>query len=333
MENVITIASTLRSFAGKKILIAPHMNPDGDAMGSSLGLAHIALYLSCDVKLLYHDGVPDHLRWLTIPCPIVHDLSELGSWKPDLFCTVDCGDKQRVGKELSSLFSKEGATAIGWDTLKTMNIDHHLGNSEFADHNWVDPKIAATGQLIGNLARELGKDLSGDLGEAIYLALVADTGNFSFSNTSRETFEMAGEIVGNGLLVGKFTERLENQWSHSRMLLWGAMTNAIELHADGKIALSCVTQDIMKKYKTTKEDLEGFVSWMLRIKGVKVALFLREDAKSECKMSVRSVGGVDVRSVATAFGGGGHKAAAGGLLLLPIREASQAVLEKLVVLV
>ncbi len=307
----------LREFAGKKILLTTHVSPDGDALGSVAGMGRIAETLGCEVRICMVSLVPDYLSWLPMPWPLCRGLEELGDWKPDLVVAVDCGDERRPGPELQSLLTSG---------LPSLNIDHHLGNPEFAVYNWVEPDRAATAEMVGILAEHLGIPLSGELGRAVFLGLVSDTGNFSFTNTSPEVFALAARITAAGLDVGEFSETYENTWSLGRMHLWGKMFGDVSLHHAGRTALIVVPQKLLDRFGQRRSALEGFAAWLRRIKGVRVGVFVREDGPGRSKISLRSMGDVDMRAIAAGFGGGGHKAAAGAEIALPPREAATAVL-------
>lgn len=322
-----SLASALRK--AKHVLIATHVNPDGDAVGSASALAHIALRLGGEARIFLQSGMPGYLSWLPLPVPVVENLAALSSWTPDLLLACDCGDARRAGPELEPHLSGLGTTDRKWPGLVTANIDHHVSNPGFADINWVEPQRAATGELVGLLAEHLGLSLDGDLGQAVYLALVSDTGNFTFSNTSPGAFGMAARIAASGLDVAEFTNKHENIWTLNRMHLWGRLFSEVRLHAGGAVASAVVHREYLDVLGLDNEDLEGFASWLRRLRGVRVGLFVREDTPGVSKISLRSMGDVNVQAVCAVFGGGGHAAAAGAEVGLGPEEAVQAVLAEI----
>ena len=328
MDN--SFASAVAALEGKKrVLVATHVNPDGDAVGAAAALAHVCTAKGADCRLLFVTGLPDFLLWLPLPCPWLGSVEELHGWMPDLAAVVDCGDAHRTG-DLEELFLSGKAPAPGWEGVDTLNIDHHLGNPLFARHNWADYTRSATGEMVGMLAEHLGMRLEGDLGTAIYLALVSDTGNFSYSNTTAEAFAMASRIVQNGLDVGAFSAQWENNWSLGRMHLWGRLLEEISLHAGGAVACSVAPRAYLEELGLHRYDLDGFASWLRKLKGVRVGVFIREDRPNFCKVSLRSMGGdVDVRAVAARFGGGGHAAAAGAEVEMPAQELAAVIIAEL----
>lgn len=311
----------------RRVLSAAHVSPDGDAVGSALALAAIVQSLDAEARVFLPGGIPSSFSWLKSPAPVVSSLEELGGWVPELLLFADCGDAHRAGPELAALAAKE--LPPGWEGLLTANIDHHKSNPMFADLNWVEPERAATGELVGLMAEELGLPLSGSLGEALYLALVTDTGNFTYANTSAGCLAMAARIVDAGLDVAGFTDRTENNWSLARMHLWGRLMGDVSLHVGGAVACCLVPRSYLEAAGLSNDDLEGFASWLRRIKGVRVAIFIREDGAGLCKISLRSMGDFDVRAVAALFGGGGHASAAGAETTMPPQQAARALLEEI----
>ena len=306
------------------VLAVAHINPDGDAVGSLAALGHLAKALDKDLRLYCATRLPEHFSWLDLPAPLVHSLNKLGTWRPDLVACVDGADQHRCGPEIERIVSLPPDQR----PYVTACIDHHADNPHFADINLIDPEQPATGILLALLAKELGIPLAGGLGEAIYLAIVDDTGSFSFANTNAQCLALASEIVGNGLSVSAFTAKYENHWSRNRLHLWGKLLQEVELHAHGAIAVSIVTQAHLDHTGAHRADLENFASWLRRIKGVRVVLLARVSSAG-AKVSLRSMGDVDVRLAAAKFGGGGHIAAAGIEMRTSPEQAAALVLPEL----
>lgn len=294
----------------RHLLAVTHTNPDGDAIGSLVGFSHIAKALGIEVRLYCDSPVPDFLDWVEYPSPPVMTLADLGDWKPDTVVFLDCADEHRAGEEMAAFAASCRSKSAECAGTTLICIDHHMANPLFADVNWVDSTMSATGIMVGLLARELALPLSGPTGEAIYLAIVSDTGSFSFSNTNALALELAAEIVRNGLSLADFTNKYENTWTLSRMNLWGSLMREVKILCGGKVAISVVTEAHLQKYGAHKSDLEGYASWLRRLKGTKVVILARAK-RVGTKVSLRSMGDVDVQEIAAEFGGGGHKGAAG----------------------
>ena len=182
------------------------------------------------------------------------------------------------------------------------------------------------------LARELGVPLVGLLGEYVYLALISDTGDFCFNNTRPETLEMAAEILRLGLLPGPFHEQKQSTGTLNQLQMRGTVLKQARLHAEGRISLISFSRELFEQTGTGPEDTEGLVNTVLYVQGVQVAISLREEEKG-IKFSLRSKGSTNVQVVAARFGGGGHRNAAGGTLLMDMDQAKatmiQAVTEEL----
>lgn len=330
------LADFLGTLEGRKVLITTHAAPDGDAIGSLSAMAYLLDVIGAELKFILLEGCPQSLDWILpttekgLQVPLVERFAELGDWVPDVFIAVDCGDGFRPGGEIGEFFGNKVLPAEQWHDVVTVNIDHHLKNPLFATYNICEPHKAATAEIIGDIAHEMEILLSGPLGEAVYVGLVTDTGNFTFSNTTAHVLGMAAEIVENGLAVAAVTDKLYNNWSIARMNLWGQLMSEMSLHHNGSVVRSVISLALQEKYGTGKDDLEGFAGWMRHLSGVKASLLVREDAPGKVKISVRSMGDVDVRAVAETFGGGGHKAAAGATLNVPVEEAAEIVLDRLV---
>ena len=306
----------------KRVLAVTHVNPDGDAVGSLVALGHIVTALGIDLRLYCETPIPKYLDWLNTPSPIIASFDDLGEWRPDRVVFLDCADDKRAGTAITGYIA-----AIRPETgLETVCIDHHIANPRFADTNWVDAAMSATGIMVALLAKQLGIPLAGDLGEALCLAIVSDTGSFSYANTTALSLELTAEIVRNGLSMADFTVKYENHWTMDRMHLWGALMREVRLLCEGKVVVSVVTDELLGRYNAPRAYLEGYASWLRRLANVKVVLFARP-SRNGSKISLRSMGDIDVQEIAAGFGGGGHKGAAGIDMTEQPHEAAAKVLE------
>lgn len=302
----------------KRLLIASHSEPDGDAVGSMAAMGHIARHLGADVAYYNVSALPIDFVALELGGPWVRTMADLGDFAPDLLAVLDCGDEHRAGPEIAELVKK----------LPCINIDHHLGNPRFGTvANWTDPSMAATCQIMGYLAKAAGLELSGDLGEAVYLGLDMDTGSFSYDSTTADVLELSADILRNGLKLGRYFSKYQKNWPLNRLHLWGWLMQHVELHAGGRIALSVVSKETLDRFNANRADLEGYVSFLRYLNGVDVTLLARENGPGRAKASFRSVDAVSVREMAAEFGGGGHKNAAGANLDCGLEEAAQRFLE------
>jgi len=294
-------------------LVLAHVFPDGDALGSMLAMGELLGALGKKVRLFNESGIPRRFEWIA---PKREILTRLPEEEPDNLIVLDCGSAERAGDLIAPWLK----------TKKVFNFDHHLGNPMFGTVNWVEQRASSVGEMVGMLARKLGVPLVGLLGEYIYLALISDTGDFCFNNTRPETLEMAAEILRLGLLPGPFHEQKQSTGTLNQLQMRGTVLQQARLHAQGRISLISFTRELFDQTGTGPEDTEGLVNTVLYVNGVQVAISLREEERG-IKFSLRSKGSTNVQSVAARFGGGGHRNAAGGTLLLDMEQAKATMVE------
>ncbi len=291
-------------------LVAGHSSPDGDALGSGVALCCVLRKLGKRYRHFAAGGVPLSLDWVETAGPVLGSAEELGNFTPRWVVTLDCGAADRLDEAVLKLAAPE----------RMLNIDHHVGNTRFAAVNWVDTNQPAVGVMVAEIAKAFGMTLGGALGEAVYLAIISDTGHFSYSNTKPETLELAAEILRAGLDVGEFNARFEKNWSPTRLKLWASALQNTALHCGGLVGVVRIDAAILDDTGATRYDCDGLVEIMRRVRGVRVAASLREDAEGSVRISLRSHGEDDVQLLAKRLGGGGHKNAAGASVAGPLRD-------------
>ena len=305
-------------------LVASHENPDGDALGSMSALGFLLKALGKNFMLYNASGLPEHFSWLRLPGPLYSSLEDLDGFSPARVIVLDCGDPFRMGKEL--------LMAIELESI--INIDHHAGNPLFGVLNWVDTSMAAVGEMIALLAKDLHVPLEGGLGESVYLAIVSDTGSFAYGNTKPEVMELAAEIMRKGLDIGEFNARYNNQWELKRIHFWAEVLGQVKLSHQQRVCVVCVPQEAMARYDVGPADCDGLVEFVRKVKTVRVAVSLREEQDTgQVKFSLRSHGQDNVQQVALLFGGGGHRNAAGGAIVDNLESARQQLLDAIETLV
>lgn len=305
------IADLLRREDG--FLVASHSNPDGDALGSLAAMGHLLAALGKRFALYNQSGVPAGYDWLPLPGPVLTRVPADGfAWT----IVLDCGAAHRVGDDLAPRLAPE----------RTINIDHHLGNPEFGAVNWVDTTMSSVGEMVAHLAHDLDAPLDGPLGEAVYLAMVTDTGSFTFGNTQPRVLSLAAEIISLGLDVAAFNHKLLNSWSPGRLALWSLVLGRARYARDGKVGLVRIGRADLEATGTTALDTDNLVNMVRRVRGVQVAVSLREDEPRRIKFSLRSSGDVNVQAMAATLGGGGHRNAAGGTVEADL-DTAEAVVE------
>jgi phosphoesterase RecJ-like protein len=212
---------------------------------------------------------------------------------------------------------------------QVINIDHHLGNPNFGQLNWVDDTYPAVAAMMADLADALDVPLTGPLAEAVYLGIATDTGFFTYGNTDPRVMELAARLIRLGLQPGEINGKIRNQWTVRRFRLWGKSFASTELHFGGKLALTSVTREMMERTGTTSADTEEIVNFLRRLRGTRAAALLREEPDGSFKFSLRSTGADNVQSVAALFGGGGHRNASGGTIADDLETAKKRLVKAL----
>ena len=297
----------------RRIAIISHENPEGDAIGSSLGAYFGLSALGKEVALFNPDPVPSYLAFLPGSERI---RAELGPDRAfDLYLVLDCGDRNRVG----GLSEDLGGPLI--------NIDHHKSNGGFGDLNWVDEKVSSTGEMIYHLLYErMALPLTEEAAINLYTAILTDTGSFRFPNTTPESLRISASLLKMGVAPEQIASHLYEERSLGQLQVLGEVLSHLELEEGGRIACGLITQEMLRRGQISLEETEGFVNYPRSLRGVEVAAMFKEAGPGEYRVSLRSKGAVDVGRVASAFLGGGHHNAAGCTLLGDLSEVKQRML-------
>jgi bifunctional oligoribonuclease and PAP phosphatase NrnA len=286
---------------GNRFLLTSHVNPDGDAVGSALGLARILRRLGKGAVVWNRDATPTLYR----PLPgsdRIHNGEEPPAGFPDMFDAIivlECPSPDRTGLE-------QHLTA-----RPVINIDHHLGNQHYGVINWVDSAAPAVGEMVYRLAQGLKVDLDPETASCLYLTLVTDTGGFRFSNATPAAFEAAASLVREGAQPEQVSMWLYESQPVSVLRLLGEMLQTLRLHEEGRIATGRLTLEMFQKAGAAPGDSEGLIDHLRSIAGVEAVGLIREREDGTHKVSLRSRGEVDVEKIARHHGGGGHRNAAG----------------------
>jgi phosphoesterase RecJ-like protein len=288
------------------ILLATHFNPDGDALGSLLGLAEILEGTGKKVLRYLEEPVSHLYRFLPGCGQIQTDLvkvREFAAQAENDFLTVclDCGDAQRLGKNSLELTSFRPLVVI----------DHHKGNEGFGDGVWIEPHRSSTAEMVYDLAVALGAGISTRAAECLYTAINTDTGSFRYESTSSHTFAVAGQLVSRGVRPELIASNLYDNYTLGRLRLMQEVLATLEMHERDRIAIIRVSQKMLERTFTTMEDTEYFINLPRAVSSVRVAVFLKEVEPNHISVSLRAKGQCDVSLVAAQFGGGGHRNASG----------------------
>lgn len=298
-------------------LVATHVNMDGDALGSWCACGEILTSLGRRFALYSSSGVPNYLDFVQLPGKVYQTLEEL-PFAPKTAIYVDCNDVARLGTEL-------GRHIRNWQSI---NIDHHIGGRGLGSIvNYIESDAAASAQLVAYVALAMGLKLSGKLAEDIALGLMTDTGGFCHGNTTADVFSLCALLVNNGFNMSGLREHLQNSWTIGRAHLWGRLFGRVRLEFHDRIAFCPVELADLRHYHCSVDDLEGLIDQFRKIRGVDVAVLLREENPQSCKFSLRSQGSVDVRKMAAMLGGGGHQNASGGRIETNLQDSTTLLLE------
>lgn len=280
------------------VALGGHVRPDGDCIGSVMGLYLYLKEAYPKVKTdVYLEGVPQAFSTISGTEAVKTEIPQEKRY--DLFICLDCGDKGRLGFS-APLFEEAEMTAC---------IDHHISNDAFADENYIVPDASSTSELVFTLLDR--EKISKACAEALYMGIAHDTGVFQYSCTSPQTMEIAAELLRKGIDGNEIIDKTYYEKSYVQNQILGKALLESMLILDKRCIVSVVTMKDMEFFQAVPSDLEGIVSQLRQTKGCEVAMFLHETAPHTFKVSLRSKGIVDVSRIAQYFGGGGHVRAAG----------------------
>ncbi len=282
----------------QNICIAGHKAPDGDCIGSVMALYGFLKPL--DKKLtVCIDGIIPYNYKQFVDEDIL--LKEYNNEEYDLLFILDCSDKERLGK-FKDVFN---------NVKTSVCIDHHKTNEKYADINIIDPLMSSTGELLYDILKLSGQNLTKEIATNIYIAILTDTGKFSYSNTSGETHKKTAELIEFGVDISQIDNIIYNSKPSNIVKAFIDTVSSIELFYDNKFAITCITKDILEKNNAQMGDIDGVVEFLREIKEVEVSCVLKEYESNNTKVSLRSKNNIDVSTVSVKYGGGGHAKAAG----------------------
>lgn len=306
-----TVVEELR--LADKLLLTTHENPDGDALGSLLGMHGVLTQLGKD-SLMYLS--PDEF-------PLPHEYRDMeateivGAPPADMDERVavflDCGNIDRMPVDF-----------LRRDGIHILNIDHHHDNTRFGTANLVDPRASCTAELVWRLAKELGAELTPDIASALYVGLITDTGRFMYENTTADAHLMAAELIEAGVEPHRVFSRIYEALPFTRMQLLQRALASVRRLDGGAVTLLHVSERDFQETGADENDAEGIVDHARAVEGTAVAVLVRDltgERAGRRKVSLRATDGrVDVSEIARALGGGGHRQAAGATTSLGLDE-------------
>jgi bifunctional oligoribonuclease and PAP phosphatase NrnA len=304
----------LRELLGRpgEALMLGHVHPDGDVLGTLLGLGLGMERAGWRVSYAGPDPVPEVLDFLPGA-----DRWQVWRAAPRRFDTIVLTDCPNDGRTEGLLEGVRGPDS------QVLNIDHHPDNRRYGTVNWIDPSAAATGEMIFDLLAALGWPIGRDVALNLYTALHTDTGSFRYSNTTPRTFRIAAALTAEGAEPALVTDRLYQRRAKDALLTLGRLLSRVEVSDDGRIASLAIPEGAASEAFMAAEDL---VTYPRSIAGVQVAVLLRAEPGGLVKASLRGKGEVPVNRIAHRFGGGGHENAAGCTLPGPLDRAKTTLL-------
>jgi phosphoesterase RecJ-like protein len=310
--------SGIRQFIDRhdSFVVTSHINPDGDAIGSEMGLTHFLRARGKQVLVMNSSETPEVLRFLD-PADEIRIWGEPGTREllddVDAVFIVDVNNWEHIGHVGRGLQQRR---------LPRACIDHHQeANPDFADVTVGDTSAAATGVLILEMIRDAGEPLTLPMADALFAAILTDTGTFRFSNTDARALRAAAELVEAGSSAFEMHRKVfgSKSWGAGRML--GPVLSTLESASHGRLAWISATLEMINEAGATHDDMDGFADLVRSIKGVELVLFFKETSEGDVKVSLRSNGIVDAHAIARHFGGGGHIMASGMRVSGPLSSA------------
>ncbi len=298
MKNQASITALLELIRERNsFVISSHLRPDGDAIGSALGLMHLLEAMGKRATVCFVDPIPANFQFLDGKERVTSTFPQADA---AIFLECDSVDRSSIDR---AEFEAAPPGLI-------MNIDHHRSGREFADFNWIDPEAAAVGCMIYDLALAAEVPVTRSIAECLYAAILTDTGSFNYPSTSASTFAMAEHLVQSGANPNRIAADVYFSNPPSKVRLLGIALSNIQI--DGAVSWSHVTVEEMERVGASVEDCEGVANHLIGIAGVEAAAFLRElPEQNQFRLSLRSRRALDVSVIAEAFGGGGHRNASG----------------------
>lgn len=291
LSQVVELIEKKKAFA-----ITTHVKPDGDGLGSSLGLCWLLKSLGKTADVIVRGEVPPAYHKLP-GVDLIRDVEYLnGSY--DAVFLIECSDLERPG-------------ISGLNEAFTVNIDHHSTGDQFGTINWIDPTASAVGEMIYNLCKAIGGRITKEIADCVYMALVTDTGSFHYSNTTDRTLKVASELIKAGAKPAEISGAVYNNYPWSRIELMRRVLDTVKRDETGKVAFMRQTLAMRQESDAIDGDNNGFVNIPLAARDVEAVIYMREIGSGSYRVSLRSKGDLNVAKIAERFGGGGHRNAAG----------------------
>jgi phosphoesterase RecJ-like protein len=279
----------------RRFLITSHARPDGDSIGSQLAMAYALRALGKQVRIVNRDAAPAHYG--AFPGVDAIEVADRVDGEFDAVFVMECSDVSRP-------------EVAGIERYFLINVDHHAGNKLYGAVNWYDGTAAACGEMVYDIIEALGVPLTREIAIHIYLAILTDTGSFHHSNITPRTFEICRRAVQAGVDAAAMARSVFDSNSFGKLKLIGSLLDSMELDASGRLVVLHLDDRMLQAAGCTYNDTEGLINLPLTARDVQAVVFFKV-LDGQVRVSLRSKGAIDVRSVALVYGGGGHRNAAG----------------------
>lgn len=303
-----------------KVYLISHINPDGDSIGSllGLGLGLIERYNN-KIVMVKSDNIPSKFKFLAginllKTTDFIHK-----KYENSILITLDCGDLKRIGKLYDDVS----------DFNKIINIDHHKSNENYGDINYVYEKSSSTCEVVYNILKELKINITKEIATSLYLGISTDTGSFKYDNTTSETHKIASELLDYNINQNMIIKNAYQNRSINKTRLFIEALNKLQFYYDNNVGISCIDMETIENLDVTSEHFDGIVEFIRDTEGIEVACVLREIKHNTIKVSLRSKNDIDVSNIAKSFNGGGHRKAAGCTVEGNLIETKEKVLEQI----
>jgi len=311
-DKIIDVLKSNQTFC-----IASHAHPDGDGIGSTLALGLVLKSMGKDVLMYNQDGVPHVVDFFVGTDQLVTEIAEDATF--DVSIMLDCGQPERAGRHFPP---KERRGQL-------LCIDHHVTGGDEADLACRDKTASSTGELIYNILKRMGVEVDADIATLILTSIIVDTGFFRYSNTTKHALTMAAELVEKGASTWVISKNMEERVHPNQYRLMNLAIDTMEYLLNGQMAVMVLTDQMFRDSGAGVDMAEEFINVPRSVKGVRVAVLLREKANHEYKISFRSKDTIDVAKLVRQFDGGGHEHAAGCTIRGPLGSVKQ-IIEKAV---
>ena len=285
----------------RRVALACHVNPDGDALGSMLGMFHALRASRSEVIASFPSPFVVAAHYRELPgLDLLVPPSEFPA-EPDVMVTFDCGSLARLGE----------LDVAAKSARQLIVLDHHISNDRFGTINLVVPEAAATGAVVLQLIDKLALPLNRDAAVCLYAALVCDTGRFQYDTTTPAVFDMARRLVEFDVPVSRLSRTLFEEHRFAYLQFLGEALGRAELVREQRFVWTAVTQEMLERHGVELTEAEGLIDILRRTAEAEITCVIKEEPDETLRVSLRSLGAIDVRRIAEAHGGGGHRFAAG----------------------